>query len=448
MIIDNITSDFNHVRASYPVAGDMVTGGNERKWNIVENLRNVRQTTVKHVDLVNYHPQTWEDMVEQAYDLDKKRVYYPPYTLDPGKITFDDVFNHAVNQHNLQESTANKYLDTARIMESHGVMPVNFRKPHWNDFFKHMDYIKRYENATPHMLNNRRKAWMMFCRAWGTAKEWPTYKLPHIPDRTKNIFIPTPETVRTLLQTPYTGDKYLNRHIQYHFFAGFMVGMRPEKEIVILNIDDLFLDEQDNYAIRITEPKKRGNTRILRLENNIAVSKTRKSFKNYVDTILPRFANKNENALYVNPETGKRWTVDTLRHQLLNRYGKRVWPRFWPYVMRHWCATARCIEWQNDNRVLVRVKSWMGHKRVDQTDNYLDLARLYNQGKGSWLSRALKQHKNVGGMHGRPPGRERITKKSGKFVPIPSRNFANPHRSVLFIPSENLNQYFTRPCKS
>ena len=422
------SKDFNHVRASYPVAGDMAIGGNEHKWTVLKNLR--RQATIKHVDLANYRR---EDRVNQRYELEKKLVYYPPYTLDPEKTTFGNVFNHAITRQNLAETTAKKYLATAKLMEMHCVVPVNFCRPQWHNFFSHLDYIKQYENATPHMLNNRRKAWTMFCRAWGTDKKWPTYKLPHIPDRTKNIFIPTPETVRKLLQTPYTGDKYLNRHIQYHFFAGFMVGMRPEKEIVILNIDDLFLDEQDNYAIRITEPKKRGNTRILRLENNIAVSKTRKSFRNYVDTILPRFANKNENALFVNPETGKRWTEDSLRHQLLNRFGKRVWPRYWPYVMRHWCATARCIEWQNDNMVLVRVKYWMGHKRVDQTDNYVDLARLYNQGKGSWLSRALKQHKHVGGMHG-PPGKERITKKSGKFVPIPSRNFANPHRSVRLYP--------------
>ncbi len=70
-----------------------------------------------------------------------------------------------------------------------------------------------------------------------------------------------------------------------------------------------------------------------------------------------------------------------------------VWPHYWPYSMRHWAATARCIEWKKDNTVLYRVKYWLGHKQLDQTLRYLDLAKLYDQGKGSWISRALKQHK-------------------------------------------------------
>ena len=361
-----------------------------------------------------------EDTVKYAYDLEEKRVYYPPYTLDPENTTFDGIKNHAITRQNIALSTADKYLGLAKLMETHPIFPVDFRTPHWTNFFHYMDHIKINEGATPDMLKNRRNAWMMFCRAWGTAKEWPTYKLPYKPDRTKDIVIPTPETVNKMLQYQYTGDKYLNRLIQYHFFTGFMIGMRPEKEMVILNVDDINIDESDNYTIHIMEPKKRGDSRILRLENTIAISKTRKSFKNYIETIRPRFADENENALLVNPNTGRRWTEDTLRHNLLSRYGKIVWPRFWPYVMRHWCATARCIEWKKDNTVLYRVKYWLGHKKLDQTLRYIDLAKLYDQGKGSWLSRVLKRHKNVGGKPGLT-GEERNNEKNGSFVPISPR---------------------------
>ena len=414
-----LKNDINTSIYSDPTNFNKLVGGNNQAWK--QLLKKISQ---KHVESID--PQLdGEDMVEQAYDLDKKRVYYPPYTLDPEKVTFEDIRNHAITRQNIAESTAQKYLNSAKLMETHPMFPVDFKNPHWTNFFRYMDFIKRYEGATPNMLRNRRKAWSMFCRTWGTDKEWPTYKLPHIPDRSKDIMLPTPETVKKLLQHRYTGDKYLNRLIQYHFFTGFMVGMRPEKEMIILNVGDIYLDELDNYTIRIVEPKKLGNTRILRLERTIAVSKTRKSFKNYVDTIRPRFANRSEDALLINPQTGKRWTEDRLRFNLLYKYGKQIWPRFWPYVMRHWCATARCIEWKKDSTVLYRVKYWMGHVKLDQTLRYLDLAKLYDQGKGSWLSRALRQHKHVGGMCDFI-SEERTTEKKPIFVPFSSRENNGP----------------------
>ena len=356
-------------------------------------------------------------MEDYEQHIKTKRVYYPSYTLDPEKTTFEDIKNHAITRQNIAETTIDKYLNTAKLMETHSIFPVNFKNPHWTNFFQYMDHIKRFENATPNMLRNRRKAWALFCKAWGTDKEWPSYKLPHIPDRSKDIILPTPETVRKFFQHPYTGDKYLNRLIQYHFFTGFMVGMRPEKEMIILNIDDLYLDEPDNYTIRIVEPKKRGNSRILRLESTIAVSQTRKSFKNYVDTIRPRFANRNEDALLINPRTVTRWTESQLRLRFLYPYAQQIWPQYWPYVMRHWCATARCIEWKKDTTVLYRVKYWMGHVKLDQTLRYLDLAKLYDQGKGSWISRALKQHNNHVGGTCDISGKERTNEKIPRFVP-------------------------------
>lgn len=119
--------------------------------------------------------------------------------------------------------------------------------------------------------------------------------------------------------------------------------------------------------------------------NNICFdfSKTNKSFKNFVDTIRPRFAEKNESALFINPNTGKRWTEANLRKTLLCKYARVIWPNYWPYVMRHWSATARCIEWKKDNTVLYRVKDWHGHKKVDQTLKYISLAKLYDDKAGA-----------------------------------------------------------------
>jgi hypothetical protein len=102
--------------------------------------------------------------------------------------------------------------------------------------------------------------------------------------------------------------------------------MRPEKKIVILNLDDVILDNGNFPTIKITEPKKHNNVRILNLENNIATAKTNKSFKNYIDTIRPRFADRDEDALFVNLVTGKRWTEDNLRNKFLSKYRCELWP--------------------------------------------------------------------------------------------------------------------------
>lgn len=241
----------------------------------------------------------------------------------------------------------------------------------------------------------------MFTKAWGVDALWPKFPLPPKP-HSQNWKLPSPEMVHKILTHPYTGNKYLDKLIQYHYFIGFFIGLRPEKELVIINVDDVDLDDTENPTIKITEPKKHYFEKILPLEQQIAYSKVHKSFRNYIDTIRPKFAERSEKALLVDPEghkwirgkiiDGKRWNEDRLRHQLLNKYARQVWKPYYPYIMRHWCATARCVEWLDDPRCLIRVKNWMGHKKINQTEKYIELADTYNN-QNSWLSRALKLRK-------------------------------------------------------
>lgn len=378
-------------------------GGKKGEWNILKRIGQKLDRKQKDID-----------MERVDYDLNKKRVYHPPYTYDPKILTSEDIKTHAISRQNKAASTFKKLINQVKLMETHPIFPVDFKNPHWTSFFQYMDYVKTHDlKESPYALKSRRDAWSMMCKVWGTYQEWPKYQLPRLPDRSRDIVLPTPEKVLQLLQHKYTNDKYLNKLIQYHFFVGFMVGMRPEKEMVILDVDDVSIDDGDFNTIHIVEPKKHGSSRTLRLEDFIAVSKTNKSFKNYIDTIRPRFAERGENALLINPHTCKRWTEDNLRIRFLSKYGCRVWSKYWPYVMRHWSATARCIEWSDDNRVLYRVKEWLGHKKTDQTLKYIQLASLYNQNKGSWLRRALKRRR-VGGKLGR--GIERISNSKSSFV--------------------------------
>ena len=57
--------------------------------------------------------------------------------------------------------------------------------------------------------------------------------------------------------------------------------------------------------------------------------------------------------------------------------------------MRHWCCTARIIEW---NFNIDRVRRWASHKKPDQTVTYLHIAydRIeQEEGQSSWLKRAI-----------------------------------------------------------
>jgi len=360
--------------------------------------------------------QPVEHMQVPKCRTNKKYEYPNEYYLDPAASTFEDIKRFALTKIPRLNSvtTINKYLNIARLMETHPVFPVNFKIPSWQNFFQHMEYIQIEEQQTANVLHSRRKTWHMFTKAWGKFQEWPIYKLPPVPNRSKDIIIPTPETVHSILTHKYTADKYLNRFIQYGYFIGFMIGMRAPSEMRNLNVNDVYLDETDNYLITITEPKKHGNRRKLKLENKIAVSKTRKSFKNYIDTIRPHFAKKRESALLVDPQTGKRWkTEDQLRYHL-NYYATQVWKNYHPYTMRHWCATARCVEWKNDYRVLLRVKDWLGHTSIGTTEKYIDLASFYDNNKGSWISRALKTLPVMWGLLKVPI--ERNLEKSKRFV--------------------------------
>ena len=91
------------------------------------------------------------------------------------------------------------------------------------------------------------------------------------------------------------------------------------------------------------------------------------------------------NAVFLTPQ-GKRFSVRYLGKKL-RQNGQKVWPEFHPYIMRHWCATARLIEW---NFNINRVKYWMGHAKIDTTLNYLHIAQeYYEQDQSNWLKRAI-----------------------------------------------------------
>ena len=309
-------------------------------------------------------------------------------------------------------------------MSKHPIYPVDFNNPNWEQYFHYVDYIKmngemdRYGNIKPvgiHGLLNRDEAWLMYLISIGYDNFFTRYrtrldknKIQQASQNKLDKAIPTPEIVYEMLRYEYIQkpeyEKYyksikqkeicrrnLNKYIQYKFFFGNFVGMAFEKEMVILNLQDI-IDQGSRYAIRIIRPKVGNKKRMIRLEETILKSQFHKSVKNYLTKIRPKFADKKETAFSVNPKTGRRWGYDLVEKynnetvviqkgcdQLrgyMERWGTRVYPQYFPNLMRHWCGTARMIDWDKEGDGFAQVQVWLGHADPKDTTVYVQLHRL------------------------------------------------------------------------
>jgi integrase len=334
-----------------------------------------------------YTPLFGEDTVDLAYELNKINRQDCPTILDPKSCTFLDVAAHAKLRQRLWITTIQKHLTYARFMETYEAAPVNFRNPSPQNFFRHMDYREEVENATGYALKHEWNAMLMFLRAWGVEKQWPKYRPPPVPQN-EDIGVPPPETVHKFFTYKYSDDPYENKLYQYLFYIGFLCGMRPPSELANMDLDNIKIYDNGYGRITLIEDKKHKKRRIINPEKFIMSSPTRKSLSNWINKWRPMVENGNSgNALFLTPQ-GKRFSVRYLGKKL-RQQGKKIWPEFYPYIMRHWCCTARMIEW---NFNIDRVRRWAGHKKPDQTMTYLHIAydRIEQEkDKSSWLKRAI-----------------------------------------------------------
>jgi len=160
-----------------------------------------------------------------------------------------------------------------------------------------------------------------------------------------------------------------------------------------MTIDNVKINSKGKGMITVIEAKKHGRKRTLVPETYLLSSKVHKSLKNWITHWRSQVADKNERILFLTTE-GKPFTPRYLGKKL-REHGKKVWEYYYPYVMRHWCATARMIEWDYN---INRVSNWLGHSNINTTTKYVHIAQeYYEQDQGSWLKRALKSpRKNVG----------------------------------------------------
>jgi len=365
-------------------------GGVNQEWNLKNNRGKSIEKNEQQEGLI----------LEADLDVILKNINRCdcPIYLNSQTATFYDVAAHAQLRQRLQIGTIEKHLRYARFMETHPVS-VDFRKPSYENFLRHMDYREQIEHATPCALEHEWKAMQMFLRAYGIPK-WD-YKPPSKPQSHKRI-LPYPETVHKFFTYKYATSKYENALYQYLFFFGFLVGVRIPSEIIELKVSDVKFETKQRGYLVITETKKHRSQRTIIPEKAILYSKVHKSLKNWIDHWRPRVANQySGDALFLQPD-GRPFTVRHLGHKL-SYHGKKVWKDFAPYDMRHWCAVARLIKtkYETKNFDCYQVKNWLGHERMATTEGYIRYAeQYYRELPVDWISCALKsQYETVTGMH-------------------------------------------------
>lgn len=342
-------------------------------------------------------PSVGEIMGELEYVIKNINRFNCPINLNSQDSSFLDVAVWAYYEKRLSMSTIEKRIRYARFMENHCV-PVDFRRPSYENFRRHMIYREEIEKATPHALKHEWKTMRMFLEAYGLPK-WP-YKPPHAPKKAMRI-LPFPDVVREFFNHQYSKDRYENALYQYLFYHGFLIGFRAPSEICEMKVSDVKIDSKGRGQIIIRETKKHEDEREIYPENFILSSKSHKSMKNWLDKWRPKVENQySGDALFLWP-SGKPVTVRKLGHEL-SRRGKEIWPTFRPYDMRHWCAVVRLIETKirTGHFEPYTVQRWLGHTKINVTECYINRAEnLFRQYPKSWIQNALRSHKIGGGKH-------------------------------------------------
>jgi len=414
---------FNNKTISLYTNSLELVGGNCENWRkIIEDVgKNIEQS---------YPQMEGEDMGGLSYDIKQLNRLDCPLHVNPQKAAFNDIGLHAFLRQRLKTSTIEKHLRYARFMETH-VVPVDFRNPSYENFIRHMDYREQIEQATPNALIHEWKAMQTFLKAYGVSfgegTEWD-YKPPSA-QRPRKRVLPLPGIVNQFFTYKYVEDSYECALYQYLFFHSFLIGWRVPSEIITMKTIDVQLDAPIPHIV-ITEPKKRNNTRALfNIETSLLTSRVHKSFKNWVDHWRPKVENQySKDSLYLWP-SGKPMTVRTLGHTL-SVNGKRIWPEFRPYDMRHWCAVARLIKSkvETKNFDVFYVQKWLGHEQITTTNTYISQAsNYYTVMPVDWISLALKPSQINANMAGKRDS-EKInrTPKSGLLTEFSPRENNGP----------------------
>lgn len=312
-----------------------------------------------------------------------------PTILDPTTCSFEDIKNHASLRQRLAPRTIQNHLKYLRFMEVHPC-PINLRNPSRENFLRHMDYREQVEHAGWGALKHEAEAYRMYLRSIGQDPANYYYK----PQRRepRETPIPYPDQVHQMLHARYSKDRYTDALIRYLLCHNHVIGWRPPSEPSIAKTVDVDLDHQ---TLVITSPKLHGRTHTISIED-IACQHDRPSMGNWLDTWRPMAAcQHSQDYLYLTPQ-GKPFTSDGLR-QFLYKHAqttiKGIFPGYYNYTSRHWCAIARLIRTKLESGHFdeFEVMEYLGHSKTDVTMTYLRRAKWYYEQTGyDWIRRVLR----------------------------------------------------------
>lgn len=305
-----------------------------------------------------------------------------------------------------QESTLEKRLTHLDFMASYEAAPVELHgslRDLVESFYLYYRVRKTEDPDAGHgALANDLKAIKTLGGWFGIPTEvWP--KVPSPPDEER--WLPSPEQVYDLLHTQYEPNASrdpANALIVYLLVFDFGIGVRFPSEAYAARVHDVDLD---NRTLLIREPKKGDKTRRIYVEPEWLIDgRTRLSMRNWL-----RWRDKMDpttDALFPRPD-GTAWPSKEALNQHLKRRVKPHFEWFYSYLGRHWCATARLIDWQDYGRAA----DWLGHAKVDRVRNeYGREWRVWRQTHGDdWLERAWQRPRNK-----RPPETARLVRSQGE----------------------------------
>lgn len=296
-------------------------------------------------------------------------------------------------------STLEQRLRDLRRMETHPVSPVHLhgsRQDLVETFVRFAHYRESVEGKASTALVNDFKAVKLLGAFRGVPKEvWP--RPPPIVAKEKAV-LPRPEEVAQVLHATYAADPRhsYEQHLVRALLA-FNLGFGPRfpSEAHSLRVQDF---DPERHLIVVTEPKKSGRRRRLYIEPEwLCCGRTRPSLQNYVKHWRPKVDVGGTDAFFLMP-TGEPFASKESLNKWLNERVKPLFPWYHGYFGRHWCATARLIEWDFDYE---RVADWIGDQVERVRESYDMDARIHRKMYGgAWLERAF------GGVYAQARGRK------------------------------------------
>lgn len=311
-----------------------------------------------------------------------------PMKLDPLTASFEDIRNHALLRQRLAPKTVRNHLKYLRFMELHPV-PVDLRSPSLENFLRHMDYREQMEHCGNGALKHENEAYRMYLRAIGKNPADYYYKPP--PRNQRMTPIPYPDQVHKMIHQEYSKDSYTNALIRYILCHNHIIGWRPPSEPAIIKVSDVDLDHE---TIVVTMPKLHNRSHSVSI-GEICNKRDVPSMRNWIDVWRPRVENQySQDYLYLTPQ-GKPFTNDGLRHFLYTYARPRireVFPEYYNYTSRHWCAIARLIRTKIESKKYdeYEVMEYLGHTKIDTTMTYIQRAKFYYEQTGyDWIKHVL-----------------------------------------------------------